>query len=314
MISYIIRRLIQTIIVIIIISFISFLLLQAMPGDPAAAVLGPNATPDQVQALNHELGLDMPVFQQYFHWANQILHGNFGNSFQFREPASSLFASRLQVTLYLSLISLVLSTILGISVGVICATHRGGFIDQLLSVMANIGIAIPIFWLGIIGIYFFALKFHLIPFMGWVSPFDDFVGSIRYTILPVILLAIPGIAVMARQTRSSMLEIIRQDYMRTALSKGLKENTVVLRHGLKNALIPVVTMLGMQVRILVGGSVLVENVFSLPGMGRLLVGAAQNKDFILVQGGVLLIGIIVCLSNLLVDISYGWIDPRIRLG
>ena len=311
---YILQRLIQTVIVVILISFISFGLLQVMPGDPAAAVLGPNGTPAQIEALRQELGLDQPVLQQYFHWVNQILHGDFGTSLQFREPASTLFADRLQVTLYLSLISMVVSTVLGITVGVLCAMDRGGIIDQFLSVLSNIGIAIPIFWLGIVGIYFFSFKFSLLPFVGWVSPFSDFVGSIRYTILPVILLAIPGIAIMARQTRSSMLEVTRQDYMRTAYSKGLTVNKVLLKHGLKNALIPVVTMLGLQVRILVGGSVLVENVFGIPGMGRLLVGAAQNKDFILVQGGVLLIGIIVCLSNLLVDMSYGWIDPRIRLG
>lgn len=311
---YILQRLIQTVIVVILISFISFGLLQVMPGDPAAAVLGPNGTPAQIEALRQELGLDQPVLQQYFNWVNQILHGDFGTSLQFREPASTLFADRLQVTLYLSLISMVVSTVLGITVGVLCAMDRGGIIDQFLSVLSNIGIAIPIFWLGIVGIYFFSFKFSLLPFVGWVSPFSDFVGSIRYTILPVILLAIPGIAIMARQTRSSMLEVTRQDYMRTAYSKGLTVNKVLLKHGLKNALIPVVTMLGLQVRILVGGSVLVENVFGIPGMGRLLVGAAQNKDFILVQGGVLLIGIIVCLSNLLVDMSYGWIDPRIRLG
>jgi peptide/nickel transport system permease protein len=310
--SYIIRRLIQTIIVVFIVSFISFSLVQVMPGDPAASMLGPNATKAQVDALRIELGLDKPMMEQYFRWLNQIFHGDLGTSLMLREPVAGLFMQRLKVTLYLSLLAFILSTILGIGAGIICAVRRGGFLDQFLSVSANIGIAIPVFWLGILGIYLFAYKMHLLPFYGWVSPTENFIASIRYALLPVILLAIPGIAVMTRQTRSSMLEVTRQDYIRTALSKGLKEQTVVLRHALKNSLIPIVTLMGLHLRTLVGGSVLIEQVFTIPGMGRLLVSAAQNKDFIVVQGGVLLVGVIVCLANLLVDISYGWIDPRTR--
>ncbi len=312
MTSYIIRRLIQTIIVIFIVSFLSFSLIQFMPGDPAASMLGPNATKPQVDALRIELGLDKPMMEQYFRWLNEVFHGDLGMSLMLREPVAGLFVQRLEITLYLSMLAFILSSILGIGAGIICAVRRGGFLDQLLSVSANIGIAIPVFWLGILGIYLFSYKLGALPFYGWVSPVEDFFGSLRYAILPVILLAIPGIAVMTRQTRSSMLEVTRQDYIRTALSKGLKERTVVLKHALKNSLIPIVTLMGLHLRIMVGGSVLVEQVFTIPGMGRLLVSAAQNKDFIVVQGGVLLIGVIVCLANLLVDISYGWIDPRTR--
>jgi peptide/nickel transport system permease protein len=172
--------------------------------------------------------------------------------------------------------------------------------------------AIPVFWLGILGVYVLGYQLGWLPIQGWTSPLDDFTESLKCTIMPVILLAIPGIAVLARQTRSSMLEVVHQDYIRTAFAKGLTEKIVILRHALKNALIPVVTLLGLQVRILVGGSVLVETVFNIPGMGRLLVAGALNKDFLIVQGGVLLIGALVCLVNLLVDISYGWLDPRFR--
>lgn len=312
MTGYIIRRLIQTVIVIIIVSLISFLLVQAMPGDPAASMLGPNATKAQVDALRIELGLDKPMITQYFNWIIQALHGDLGTSLMMREPVSQLFMQRLQVTLYLSFIAFFISSLLGVGAGIVCAVRRGGFLDQFLSVSANIGMAIPVFWLGILGLYMLGLKAQLVPFYGWVSPFSDFFGSIQYTILPVILLAVPGIAVMTRQTRSSMLEVTRQDYIRTAYSKGLRERTVVLKHALKNSLIPIVTLMGLHLRIMVGGSVLIEQVFTIPGMGRLLVSAAQNKDFIVVQGGVLLIGIIVCLANLLVDISYGWLDPRTR--
>ena len=312
MAGYIIRRLIQTVIVIVIVSLISFLIVQAMPGDPAASMLGPNATKAQVDVLRIELGLDKPMITQYFNWIIQALHGDLGTSLMMREPVSQLFMQRLQVTLYLSFIAFFISSLLGVGAGIVCAVRRGGFLDQFLSVSANIGMAIPVFWLGILGLYMLGLKAQLVPFYGWVSPFSDFFGSIQYTILPVILLAVPGIAVMTRQTRSSMLEVTRQDYIRTAYSKGLRERTVVLKHALKNSLIPIVTLMGLHLRIMVGGSVLIEQVFTIPGMGRLLVSAAQNKDFIVVQGGVLLIGIIVCLANLLVDISYGWLDPRTR--
>ena len=184
--------------------------------------------------------------------------------------------------------------------------------DQLVSVAANIGMAIPMFWLGILGIYVFGLRTGLLPIFGWTSPFEDFVLSSKQALMPVLLLSIPGISVLARQSRSSMLEVISQDYIRTAQSKGLRQRVIIYRHALKNALIPIVTLMGLHIRIMVGGSVLVETVFSIPGMGFLLVGSAINKDFLVVQGGVLLIGSIVCLTNLIVDISYGWLDPRLR--
>jgi len=283
-----------------------------MPGDPAAAMLGTHATKEQIDALRKELWLDRPFLVQYGHWFSNALHGDLGISVIYREPITDIFAARMPITLYLSLLAFVLSTFLGTIAGIICAIRRGGLLDQLVSVCANVGIAIPVFWLGIECIYLFGLKLGWLPIYGWTSPFEDFVESSKKALLPVIMLAIPGIAVLARQCRSSMLEVIRQDYIRTAFSKGLRERVVVFRHALKNALIPVVTLLGLYVRILVGGSVLTETVFSIPGMGRLIVAGALNKDFLIVQGGVLFIGAIVSLANLLVDISYGWLDPRVR--
>lgn len=312
MTSFIIRRLLLTIVVLIIISFLSFLLVNIMPGDPAAAALGLSANPTQIAELRHELWLDRPFFIQYFHWVGNAVRGDFGISIAYRDPIISIFKQRLPITLYLSLWAFILSTILGISAGIICAIRRGGILDQTISVLANLGISVPIFLLGILGIYIFALKLKLLPIMGWTSPGQDFWLSTRQVIMPVIALAIPGIAMMARQTRSSMLEVVRQDYLRTAWSKGLREHQVIIKHALKNALIPIVTLLGLQVRILVGGSVIVEQVFNIPGMGRLLVYASFSKDFIIIQAGVLLIGAIVCLANLIVDISYGWLDPRVR--
>jgi peptide/nickel transport system permease protein len=310
--SFIIRRLLLTILVLVIISFLSFLLIYIMPGDPAAAALGLSASPTQITELRHELWLDRPFFAQYYHWVSNAVRGDFGISLSYKDPIISIFKERLPITLYLSLWAFLLSTILGITAGIICAIRRGGILDQTISVLANLGISVPIFLLGIVGIYFFALKLGWLPVQGWTSPGKDFVLSTRQAVMPVIALAIPGIAMMARQTRSSMLEVVRQDYMRTAWSKGLKERQVIIKHGIKNALIPIVTLLGLQVRILVGGSVIVEQVFNIPGMGRTLVYASFSKDFITIQAGVLLIGAIVCLANLLVDISYGWLDPRVR--
>jgi peptide/nickel transport system permease protein len=283
-----------------------------MPGDPAATMLGLDARPEQIQALQHELWLDRPFLIQYGHWLGNVLHGDFGTSLMYKDPIIGLFTARLPVTLYLSLLAFILSTILGILLGIICAVRRGSLLDQLVSVAANVGIAIPVFWLGVLGIYYFGLQLGWLPLQGFTPPQDNFIQSVKQSIMPVILLAIPSIAVLTRQTRSSMLEVVRQDYIRTAYAKGLKERVVIFRHALKNSLIPVITLLGLQVRILVGGSVLVETVFNIPGMGRLLVSSAGNKDFLVVQAGVLLIGTIVCLANLLVDISYGWLDPRVR--
>lgn len=283
-----------------------------MPGDPAATMLGLDASPDQINALRHDLWLDRPFIVQYGHWVNNVLHGDLGISIMYHDPINDLIRARLPITLYLSILAFIISTFLGIFLGIICAVRRGGAIDQVVSLLANVGIAIPVFWLGILGIYFFGYKLGWLPLQGWTSPFDDFALSTKQIIMPVILLAIPSISVLARQTRSSMLEVVRQDYIRTAYAKGLRERAIVLKHALKNAMIPVVTLLGIQVRVLVGGSVLVETVFNIPGMGRFLVTGAFNKDFLVVQAGVLLIGSIVCLANLLVDISYGWLDPRIR--
>jgi peptide/nickel transport system permease protein len=308
--GYIIRRLIQTIIVLLVVTFISFLLLHLTPGDPAAAMLGTEASREQIETLQKELWLDRPFIVQYGHWLFNVFKGDFGTSVMFRDPAVKIFAERLPITLYLSMLAFILSTFFGIAAGIICAIRRGSILDQIVSLFANLGISTASFFLGYIGILIFSFKLGWLPIAGYTSPLDDFWLSFKQIIMPVIIMATPGIAVMARQTRSSMLEVIHQDYIRTAYSKGLMEKVIVMRHALKNALIPVVTLLGLQIRILVGGSVIVETVFNIPGLGRLLVQGAINKDFIVIQGGVLLIGTIVCLANLLVDISYGWLNPR----
>ena len=312
--SYIFRRLLQTVLVLLLLTFISFSLLQIMPGDPAVIMLGLDADQAEVDALRKELWLDRPFMVQYGHWLANAVQGDLGQSITYRESVTTLFVRRLPVTFQLSFEAFILSTVLGILAGIFCAVRRGGILDQVVSVLANMGVAMPVFWLGILCIYFFGLQLGWLPIAGLDSPFEDLGRNLKQSILPALMLAVPSIGVLARQTRSSMLEVISQDYIRTAKSKGLRERVIVLKHALKNALIPVVTLLGLQVRLLVGGSVLVETVFNIPGMGRLLVSSTFNKDFLIMQGGVLLIGVVVCLANLLVDISYGWLDPRVKYG
>ncbi len=310
--TFIVRRLLLSIIILLLVSFMIFLLLHIMPGDPATIMLGADASKKHVDALRKELWLDRPLAVQYIHWLSNAVKGDLGKSVSVDEDASSVIAVRVPITVYLSFLALILSAIIGIGAGIICAVRRGSILDSLITLLANGGMAIPIFWLCILGIYLFGLHLGWLPIQGYTSPFDDFWLSTKKAVMPVICLAIPAVAVLARQTRSSMLEIIRQDYIRTALSKGLKERNVVIRHALKNALIPVVTLLGIQLRTLVGGAVLVETVFNIPGMGRLITAAVINKDFIIVQACTLVVAVVVLLANLIVDISYGWIDPRIR--
>jgi len=312
MIAFIGRRLLHTIVVLVLVSFIAFSVLHLLPGDPALTMLGIEATTEQIETLREELGLNKPLMVQYVHWFINVLQGDLGRSIFYRESVAQIIAARLPATFFLGMLALIFSVLLSIPAGVISAVRRGGFLDSLTSLIANVGVAVPVFWLGILGIYLFALHLGWLPVYGYTSPFDDFWLSIKKAVMPVVCLSVLPLAVWTRQTRSSMLEVIREDYIRTARSKGLKEKTVITRHALKNAIIPVITLLGLQVRNLVGGSVLVETVFNIPGMGRLLVTSVLGKDFPVVQGCILVIALVVALANLVVDISYGYFNPRTR--
>jgi peptide/nickel transport system permease protein len=216
--------------------------------------------------------------------------------------------------LHLGITSFVIANIVGIAMGVVAATRRGSWIDTLVTGISNLGITIPVFWLGLLMMYVFGLKLGWLPIAGYTSPFDDFWMSTKQLVMPVACLAITSLAGTARQTRSSMLEVIRQDYIRTAWSKGLRERVIVFRHALKISLIPVITLMGIGVGMIFGGSVLVETVFAIPGIGRLLATSIFNQDYTVIQSGTLVISVIIVLVNLIVDISYGWFDPRIRYG
>ncbi|MCM3692977.1 ABC transporter permease [Neobacillus niacini] len=313
MIAFIIRRLLQTVIVLFMVSLIVFSILQVLPGDPARTLLGPEASPEQVEQIREELGLNRSLPVQYFTWVGNAIKGDLGKSIAFREDVTGIIGEHLPKTIYISILSMVLAIIIGVPAGIIAAIKRGGKIDSLISVIANFGMAVPAFWLAVLCIYLFSLKLGWFPVQGYTSPFEDFWLSTQQVIMPVICLAFAALASFARQTRSAMLEVIMQDFTRTARSKGLKEGTIIIKHTLKNAIIPVITLVGLQVRNIVGSTIFIEQVFNIPGMGRLVVQSIFNQDFVVVQGCVLVIAIIVALTNLLIDISYGYADPRIRI-
>ena len=314
--AYIIRRLIQAVIIIILVSAITFFMLRIMPGDPIMLYMQEidiqGMTEEEIGQLRVRFGLDKPIAIQYVNWATGVLRGDLGYSNFLNSKVSTVIARKMPVTIHLGVLAFLISAILGPAFGTICAMRRGTWIDTVLTVFANLGICTPAFWFGILMIYLFALKLGWLPIQGYISPFDNFWLSTKLVIMPVICLALAPVAGLTRQTRSTVLETIQQDYVRTAWSKGLSERVVVLRHIIKNAFIPIITMMGLQVAGIFGGSVLIETVFNIPGVGRMLVNAVFSQDYLVVQAGALIAAVIVVLANLAVDIAYGWFDPRIR--
>jgi peptide/nickel transport system permease protein len=316
MTSYIIRRLLQCLIVIILVTIVTFFVIRLLPGNPLLIYAHSRnlttLTTEAQQKLIAEFGLDKPLVMQYISWINGILHGDLGYSHFLNESVSDALAKRLPVTLHLGILSFIVSGILGPAFGTICAIRRGKWIDSLLTAVANVGITAPTFWLGVLMIWIFALKLKFLPVLGYVSPFTDLWSSTKHLVMPVICLSLPAVAGLTRQTRSSILDVVRQEYVRTALSKGLTEMMVVFKHILKNGFIPIITILGMFIGSILSGAVLVEVVFNINGLGQMMVNAVFSKDYVIVQAGTLIMAFAVVMANLLVDISYGWFDPRIR--
>jgi len=317
MTAFIIRRLIQGVVVLFIMTLIVFFSMRLLPGDPLTIFMGQQASSggmseEQLEGMRHFYGLDKPLVVQYFSWLGGIFTGNLGKSIYYRQDVGRLLRERFPITLHLGLTAWVAATIIGTFLGVLAGIRRGTWIDTVSTAVANIGITVPIFWLGILLIYAFGLKLKWLPVFGYTSPFEDFWTSTKQIIMPVFCIAIPGMAYTARQSRSAMLEVIQQDYIRTAWSKGLRESTIIMRHALKNSLIPVVTLMGIGLGLVLGGSVLVETVFAIPGIGQLLVTSVFAQDYIVVQSSTVVIASLIILFNLIVDISYGWLDPRIR--
>jgi peptide/nickel transport system permease protein len=319
MTTYIIRRLIIAVVILIIVTLIVFFVMQLLPGDPLVIFLGQQAgtgsmSQEQLEQLYIRYGLDKPLIVQYWNWISGVVRGNLGESIYYHENVGTLLMERFPVTLDLGIKSFIIYNILGIMMGMIAALRRGKWLDTLATLLSYIGVSIPVFWLGILLIYLFGLRLDWFPIIGLPSLTEDFLGNLHHSVLPVFCLSLMGWAVIARQTRSSVLEVMSQDYIRTAWSKGLTERKVIMRHILKNSLIPVVTLMGIGLGLMFGGQVFIEQVFAIPGVGRLLVGSIFAQDYQVVQSATLIIATIVILVNLIVDISYGWLDPRIRYG
>jgi peptide/nickel transport system permease protein len=316
MTTYILRRLFQSVIVLLIVTILVFFAMRLLPGDPILMLITTDelstSTSEELTALRHKFGLDRPMFIQYVSWLSNAVRGDLGVSILHSTNVTDEIIDRIPVTIYLGLMAFIIGILVGLPLGVVSAIRRGRWIDTWVTLLANLGITVPTFWLGILMIYFFSLYLGILPVQGYTAPFDNFWSSIRHAAMPVFCLSVFPIASSARQTRSSMLEVMGRDYIRTARAKGLREMVIVFRHALKNALIPVVTLVGLTLRNIIGGSVLIETVFNVPGMGRLAVDAVLSQDYAIVQGVTLLIAVVVMLANLLVDLSYGWLDPRIR--
>lgn len=306
------RRIVQSIFIIFIVTCIVFLLMQMVPGDPVTNYLGPNASKESIEFYTKLYGLDQPVFVQYFKWIAGLFHGQMGHSIIYNMDVSDLIFTRLSNTLSLVLPAFVISVILGVLFGVIAALNRGKPIDTVITIIANLGMSMPLFWACIVVVYIFALKLDVLPAQGFV-PFSESPGEwLEHAILPIAIIALGPIASFARQTRSSMLEVVRQDYIRTAEAKGLGHISIILKHQLRNALIPIVTVMGMRLGGMIGGTVLVESIFNVNGLGNFMITAINSKDYMVVESGVFLIASAVACCNLIVDILYGIIDPRIR--
>jgi peptide/nickel transport system permease protein len=304
-------RLLGTVPVVVILSIGVFLMLHLTPGDPVQIMLGQDADPQAIAALRSELGLDQPLPVQYVRWAGNALHGDLGRSIRTNQPVTDAILSRLPVTIELSLVALVVSLVIGLPAGMLAAIRRNSSLDLASTGVALVGVSLPSFFLGILLILVFALWLRWVPPSGYTPLIQDPGMNVKQMLMPAIALGAALAGIVARLMRSSLLEVLGADYMRTARAKGLSETASVMGHGVQNALLPVVTVVGLQVGALLGGAILIETIFALPGIGRLAVDSIFARDFPIVQGVVLFLALVRVLSNLIADLLYGRLDPRI---
>jgi len=309
--TYLIRRLIQMPLVLIIISVMVFGLIHLTPGDPVELALPAGAPAELADALRKQFGLDQPLHIQYMDWLWKLLHADIGKSIQTGEPISKMIADRLPVTLLLATTASLISVAISL-LGVIAAIRSHTRIDYFVMLLATAGISIPNFFAGILLIVIFGVILGILPISGFVNPFLDPINGFRHIIMPAFSLGLIYAALLTRMVRSSMLEVLNEDYVRTARAKGLVERAVIMRHALKNALLPVVTVIAMNYAYMLGGSIIIEQVFALPGIGRLLIDAVLTRDFPVIQGVLLMVGLMFLLINLAADVCYSYIDPRIK--
>lgn len=312
--GYILRRLISAVPVLLGITVIVFLVMSLIPGDPATAILGAYATPENVEKLNRDLGLDRPMVERYVIWLGNMLQGDFGRSFSRNRPVIDEVAERFSATLVLAGTSFVLCAFLGIIAGVISAVRQYGFADRLITFAVLVGISVPPFFLGMIMILVFAVHLRWLPVSGMYAIYGggDLADLLRHLVMPALALAAVAAGVVARLARSAMLEVLRQDHIRTARAKGLPERRVILGHALRSAMVSIIPVLGLQAGFVLSGAVYIETVFQWPGVGRMLVDAILTRDLMLVQGGVVLVAAAYVLFNIAVDVAQALLDPRIK--
>jgi peptide/nickel transport system permease protein len=312
MLAYIIRRLGSTLIVMSIVGIFVFLLLHLSPGDPAAIIAGDNATPDQIDAIRRQLGLEDPLPVQFVRWAGAVLTGDLGVSIFSGEPVLRLIGQRAEPTASLAFTTLLVAVTLAVTLGVVAAWKVGTIVDRALMVLSVVGFSVPVFVVGYLLIYYFSIQWRLLPVQGYTPLAEGFVPWLRNLVLPSIALGLAYTALIARITRTSMLEVLSEDYIRTARAKGVANRSMLLKHALKNAGVPIVTVIGIGVALLIGGVVITETVFNIPGIGRLVVDAISKRDYPIIQGVILIFSGVYVLVNLAVDLTYTVLDPRIR--
>lgn len=314
MIAYILRRLLHLIPVVLLSSFLVFMLLHLVPGDPAETVAGPDATPDVIKAVRQKMGLDRPLAIQYGIWLGSIARADLGASYISKMPVIDLVGYAFPATIQLAMAALFLALAISLPLGVLAAVKQASKLDLFVQGYTALGLAVPNFWLGILLILLFALILGILPPGGRIDPLQSPAVGLKTLILPAVTLGIHISAVFTRFVRAAMLEVLHEDYVRTARAKGLQEKVVVVRHALRSALVPVVTVVGLQFGRLLGGAVVVESVFAWPGVGRLIIQAVEQRDYTVVQAALLWLVLVFLLINLITDILYAFLDPRIRLG
>lgn len=317
MFAYIVRRLLVTIPVLAVVGLFTFLLLRVTPGDPAALIAGNEATQEEYLEIRERLGLDEPIYVQLGKWAGRILQGDFGQSIRSGKPVFELIRGRVGPSVSLTVATEIVAVLVAIPLGVLAAWKANSVVDRAVMVFAAVGFSVPIFWLGFIliwlfGLWAFGMDDPILPVAGYVKITDDFGGYIRHLILPSLSLGLVVIALIARMTRASVLEVLKEDYVRTARAKGMTEKTVLIRHALRNASLPILTVIGLGLAGLLSGAVVTESVFAIPGLGRLAVEAIATRDYPIIQAMIILIGSFYVFINLAVDILYAFLDPRIR--
>jgi peptide/nickel transport system permease protein len=313
MLAYVTRRLLSTIVVMAIVGVFVFLLLHLSPGDPAAIIAGDNATPEQIDGIRRKLGLEDPLPVQFLRWSSQVVSGDLGVSIFSNEPVLTLVGQRLEPTISLALTTLVLAVMVAVTFGVLAAWRAGTWIDRILMVVSVMGFSVPVFVVGYLLIYLFAIHLRWLPVQGYVPIAEGLVPWARNLVLPSLALGLAYVALIARITRATMIEVLEEDYVRTAKAKGASTASMLLKHALRNAGVPIVTIIGIGVALLISGVVITETVFNIPGVGRLVVDAIAKRDYPIIQGTVLLIAGVCAVVNLLVDLSYIVLDPRIRV-